>query len=398
MTARGRWAGPAMAAVVVGPCIVAAVLLWPTSVPGDLQRPELAASDEFAAGALDRAEDFQTLLRWTFLASQAVLVAVLALYARHGARFARESAAGPIGTGFLLGMLGLAFLWLAQLPFHILEFWWYRHYDVVDSDWAAFLFGDWLSLAGQFIFACGALLVAMGLARWLPRLWPLPATAVFAGLIVLFLFVAPWLVSLDRAPPALRAEAAQLARQVGVEDVPLRIEDVGQTQPNAYAFGLGPSRRVVLWDSILDYPRGEVRAVLAHEYAHHARAHLLKGVGWGVLLLAPTVLVVAFATRRRGGLATPEAVPLALLVVVVLGLLTSPLQSAASRRYEAEADWSALQATRDPRAMAGLFRNFTRDGLSDPDPPGWFHALFDSHPSTLERIEMAQAWAARRGR
>ena len=73
-------------------------------------------------------------------------------------------------------------------------------------------------------------------------------------------------------------------------------------------------------------------------------------------------------------------------------LLWMPLNAAATRRYEAEADWTALNATKDPKAMEGLFVNFTRKALSDPDPPGWWHALFDDHPSGLERIQMARAW------
>ena len=50
-----------------------------------------------------------------------------------GARFARESAAGPIGTGMLLGMLGLGLVWLVQLPFTLLDVWWARRYDLTES-------------------------------------------------------------------------------------------------------------------------------------------------------------------------------------------------------------------------------------------------------------------------
>jgi STE24 endopeptidase len=82
-------------------------------------------------------------------------------------------------------------------------------------------------------------------------------------------------------------------------------------------------------------------------------------------------------------------------VVVVVQLVTTPLQAAQSRRYEAEADWAALQTTRDPEALKALFRRFTAKALADPDPPGWYHALFDDHPSGLERVEMAEAWSRR---
>jgi STE24 endopeptidase len=156
---------------------------------------------------------------------------------------------------------------------------------------------------------------------------------------------------------------------------------------------MGPSRRVVLFDTIADFPRPEVRSVLAHEFGHLEHHHIPKGIGWSALLLVPTALIVALLTRRRGGMYDPAAVPLALLVFVGLQILATPINSAATRRYEAEADWTALQTTRDPAAMRALHKHFVSKALADPDPPGWWHAIFDNHPSGLQRIEMADAWA-----
>ncbi len=379
--------------------MIAGVHLWDTSVPGDLRLPELAAADEFSARALERARSFEEFVRISTLLSTVVLIAVLVLYARRGARFARESAAGPIGTGFLLGMLGLALVWLAQLPFGLADLWWARRHDVIETGYVEWLIDDWLGLGGQFVFLCLALLVAMGLARLLRRSWWVPAAAVFVGLFTLFAFVGPFITPDLRAPRGaqLRAEAAAIARSEGVESVPLRIQKVHDItdQPNAYAFGLGSSRRVVLWDTIVDFPRREVKVTIAHEYAHIAHHHIAKSLGWFALIVLPAGLAVAVATRRRGGFGEPAAVPLALLVVVVLQLVVSPLQAAATRRYEAEADWSALQTTRDPAALKGLMRRFTAEALADPDPPRWFHVLFDSHPTGLERVAMAEAWSRR---
>jgi STE24 endopeptidase len=295
-------------------------------------------------------------------------------------------------------MLGLALVWIARLPFGLVDLWWARRHDVVHVGYAEWLLDDFFGLGGEFLYLCLALLVVMGLARLLRRSWWIPATAAFAALFTLFAFTGPYLVPGLRAPKGerLRAQAHQVARSEGVGGVPLRIEEVHDwtDQPNAYAFGLGASQRVVLWDTIVGFPRPEVRVVMAHEYGHVARHHIAKGIGWFVLLIVPTLFVVALVTRRRGGLAEPRAVPLALLVVVILQLLSSPLQAAATRRYEAEADWRALETTRDPAAMRALFEHFTSRSLADPDPPGWYHKLFDGHPSGLERIEMARAWAA----
>jgi Zn-dependent protease with chaperone function len=91
----------------------------------------------------------------------------------------------------------------------------------------------------------------------------------------------------------------------------------------------------------------------------------------------------------------PEVVPFALLVIAVFGLIVTPFGNAVSRRYEAEADWSALQATRDPSSGQSMFRKFTADDLVQPNPPGWSYVWLDDHPTTAQRIAMALAWKAR---
>jgi STE24 endopeptidase len=348
---------------------------------------------------VEEAEDYEAVVRWLFVASQLVLVAVLAVYVRRGARFAGESAAGPIGTGFLIGMMGLALVWLAQLPFGLVELWWSRRHDVIEIGYVDYVVEDFLALGGEFLFICVALLVTMALARLLHSTWWLPATAVFVALAALFAFIGPYLTPGLEPPDArLAADARELARAQTLPPVAVRIEKVREftNAPNAYAFGLGDTRRVVLWDTLADgdFRRRELRSVIAHELGHHGHDHIAKGIGWFALLVLPAALAVAVATRRRG-LADPAAVPVALFVVVILSLVAAPLQAATSRRYEAEADWAALNATGDPQAMETLHRRFTDEGLADPDPPGWFAFLFDSHPSGLDRVAMARAWRER---
>jgi STE24 endopeptidase len=384
----------ALAAAIV----YTATRLWHTSVPGDLHLPAVDASREVGPHALHRAKSFAALLRVLFVASEVVLIAVLVVYARRGTRLLRQSAAGPLGSGFLLGMLGLGIVWIAQLPFDLIELWWGRDHHVIKTGFLEALLAEWTGLGGRFVFLCAALLVAMGLARLLRWTWWVPAGAAFGGLVLLFAFVGPWIApGLHRPPPRMRAAAAHIAAAEGVSGVPLRVEKVHDvtTSPNAYSFGLGPSRRVVLWDTIARFPAPQVDVTIAHEYGHQRHDHIRKQVLWYLLLVLPTGFAVMLATRRRGGLGCPEAVPLALLVVVVVQLVATPLQSAVSRRYEAEADWTALNTTHDPQAMIGLMRHFVSAGLADPDPPGWFATLFEDHPTLVDRIAMARAWEAR---
>jgi STE24 endopeptidase len=372
--------------------------LWDTTVPAGLDPPELDAAREFDDELLAEVEDYERVVRWLFIASQVTLLAVLAVYARAGVRFVRESAAGPIGTGFLIGMMGLALVWLAQLPFDLVELWWTRRHDVLETGYLDFVIESFFALGAEFLFICLALLVAMALARVLRSSWWLPAAAVFVGLAALFTWSAPYLTpGLERPDRATAADGRQLSNALDLPPVPVKVQEVREftSSPNAYAFGLGESRRIVLWDTFVDgpFPRQEVRWVMAHELGHHKHGHLATAIAWFALLALPGALAVALVTRRRGGLGEPAAVPVALLALVVLSLVATPLQSASSRRYEAEADWAALEATRDPHAMESLARRFTAEGLADPDPPGWFSAVFDTHPSGLDRIAMARAWA-----
>jgi STE24 endopeptidase len=184
-----------------------------------------------------------------------------------------------------------------------------------------------------------------------------------------------------------------------VDGIRFEVEEVSDETPlaNAYAVGLGPSRRVVLWDTLLDgrFSTGAVDVVLAHEVAHHSSEHLWKGTAWFVLFALPGAYLLMRVTRRRGGLARPEAVPLALLAVAVLQLALAPAATWLSRRMEAEADWKALQTTRDPEGARQLFTGFARTSLGDPDPPTWSQWLLGTHPTLADRVAMAEAWSQR---
>ena len=380
----------------------AAYLLWESEVPAGLDLPDVEARDVFSAAELEEAEDFDRFLHWTFLLSQLTVIAVFAAYARWGGRFLRESAAGRIGTGMLLAMVGFAILWLAQLPFGLAELWWQRDHGLSRVAYGDWIFENWFALGGEFLFVCFAVLVVMGLAGPLPRLWWIPGGAVFVGLATLFAFVLPYLIP-DQEPlrdQALAATAREYEAKLELEEIPIRVQEVGAdtTAPNAEAAGLGTSRRVILWDTLLDgrYSPTEVRVVLAHELGHHAREHIWKGVAWYALFAFPGAFAIASATRRRGGMREPEAVPLALLVLVTLSFLALPLQSVIVRHMEAEADWVALETTRDPGAARGLFRGFTTTALSDPDPPTWWYLFAQSHPTIVQRVAMADAWATQR--
>ena len=388
-----------LALVFAAAWTAAAWLLYGSVVPNDLSLPQVDVDAEFGRRFVDEAVRYERFLYADWFLAQVALFACLAAYARYGIRFARESAAGPLGTGMLLGMLGLAIVWLAQLPFGVAALWWQRRHDVSEVGYFEYVFGDWLALGGTFVAVCFALMVVMALARWIGSWWWIPGVGVFAAIAALFVFVGPYLVTdLERVrDPELQQTYERYERAQGVDGIPLRIEEVsGDTsQANAYAFGMGPSSRIVLWDTLLDgrFSDEEVHVVLAHELGHHSSNHIPEAIGWFVLFSLPATFLLMLATRRRGGMGEPAAVPLALLVVAAFQLVLAPAQNVVSRHMESEADWKALQTTRDPAAASGLFREFAETSLGDPSPPTWAYVLLQTHPTLAQRVAMADAWA-----
>jgi STE24 endopeptidase len=301
----------------------------------------------------------------------------------------------------LLGMLGLGIVWLVQLPFKLLDVWWARRYGLTEQGYFDWVRAHWLELGGTFVALCVALLVVMFLARWLGEIWWIPGAFAFVAIGAAFALVQPYLgETKPLRDTALQRSATELEQQQGVAAIPIDVEDVSDTtsQANAYAVGLGPTRRVVLWSTMIDgtFSDAEVRVVLAHEIGHHSSRHIPKGIAWFGLFALPGAWVLMRATRSRGGMGEAAAIPLALLVVAALQLALAPAEGWISRRMEAEADWKALQTTRDPAAARGLFIGFSDTSLANPDPPGWAHLLLDSHPTLAQRVAMAEAWQQRK--
>jgi STE24 endopeptidase len=397
---RRRVAGAGAAVFLAAVWAVAAYLLWRSKVPSSLNLPHIDTAAAFRAGALHRAASFDRGASLLWVAGVVVELVLFTLYAWRGEAFARESAAGPIGTGMLLGMLGFALLWLANLPVAVLETWWERRYGVSHTSYGAAVFGGWLALGVKFVLLCAALGVVMGLARLVGHSWWVLGAPAFVALAALFAFVSPYLVAThplhDRG---LRAAVAALERREHVDHVTVRVENVSSetSLPNAEAAGFGPSRHIIIWNTLLDgrFSSGEVRVVLAHELGHLARNHILKGIGWYTLFAFPETFLISLIVRRRGGMGEPAAVPLALLAFVVLGLVTLPIQNLISRHREAEADWLALQTTHDPGDATALFKTFVGTALSNPNPPTWEYLFLYDHPTVDQRVAMVEAWQQR---
>jgi STE24 endopeptidase len=380
--------------------IVAAVFLWRTSVPS-LRLGGLDVHRYFSPELLARAHDYGNGERVLWLLATFATLVTLAILVWRLPRSARGLGLGRVGSAIVLGMVAVSALWLVQLPFSIAGLWWQHHYDLGPFDPGSWLAAQWAVLSAQAVSALAGIALVVALAVRFPRLWWVPGAGTFVALAALLGFVSGWLGAAGTHPlrsEALRADVARIERVEHVHP-PVRMLKVSSwtNQPNAFTAGFGTSTRVVVWDTMLDgrFSRGEIDVVIAHEVGHARSRHILKGIAWYALFAFPAALLVAAVTRRRGGLRNPANLPLALLVVTVFGLATTPFQNAVSRRYEAEADWRALNATNDPADARRLFRAFVPATLDEPDPPGWYYAWIENHPTIAQRIAMVNAYAER---
>jgi STE24 endopeptidase len=223
---------------------------------------------------------------------------------------------------------------------------------------------------------------------------------VAAAAVTLYLqpvVIAPLFNRFEPLPPGeLRSEVLRLADRAGVDVGEVYRVDASRrtTAINAYVGGLGQTKRVVLYDNLIeDYPREQVRSVVAHELGHVKHRDVPRGLLW-IAIVAPagTFLVQRLAERfAGGGLDGPERPGPAALPAVVLSfsLVAFGLTCAGnvlSRQVEARADAYALELTGEPRAFVALTRSLAIRNLGDPDPPPAFHALFGTHPTTIDRI------------
>jgi len=392
---------------------VAVIVLAPGAEP--LDPVPVEASGYFDETHVERARSYRTGQAWLMLAALGIQAAALLalIFARPG--IARR-ALGRLGSRPVLGaaLAGAAIilvLAVAALPPRIVA-----HERAVDVGVSTQALGPWLwdaarstAISGALAALACALLVAF-LRRW-PRRWWVPAAAAVVAIAIAYSWVAPVVLGpifnrFEALPEgsALRAEVVELADRADVDVGEVYVVDASRrgTRESAYVAGLGSTKRVVLYDNLVENaPPEEVRLVVAHELAHVAHDDIPRGIAF-VAIVAPFGLVfvreLGGALARRGGAepGTPVALPAYILAFGIASLVLGIAGNQLSRQVEASADTFALELTDDPATMIDVQKRLSGANASDPDPPAVLTFLTRTHPPTAERIGIALAYEQRR--
>jgi STE24 endopeptidase len=241
----------------------------------------------------------------------------------------------------------------------------------------------------------------VGLRHALPSAWPAVAAAALALVVFLLAFVAPVVLEpvFNHFEPLederLASELRAVADRAGVPVRDVLVADASRrtTKVNAYVSGIGATRRVVLFDTLLEAAdEGQLKVVVAHELGHRRERHVVKltlGLMW-----AAALWIVLLWGIIGGRAASPRDLPLVLLISTALRAVVLPFGAWISRRFERVADRFSLDLTHDLPAYERTHLGLARKNLGDLAPPKLAYLLLFSHPTTPERLAYGRAWAA----
>jgi STE24 endopeptidase len=352
----------------------------------------------FSPAQIEKGDAFRTGQLWLFGVGTAVELAALVLLVRRPPRILSRRFRRPVRAGAATAAALSVGLAVVALPVSVASRERAREVGLVTQGWGGYAW-DWVrgQAIGALLAAGGGALLLVVMRRLGSRWWMAGAVLVVAyGVAITTLapvVLAPIFNTFKVLPRGeLRSDVLALARRAGVDVGQVYEVDASRrtTGANAYVAGLGRTKRVVIYDNLIeDFPPGDTRLVVAHELGHVRYRDVPHGLLWLAIVAPLGVLAVAVLTRAlapEDAEGTPAVLPAAALTLAVVTPVIGCISNQLSRDVEQRADAYALRLTHDAQAQIDFQRRIAIKNVSDVDPPEWVHFLLGTHPTTLERI------------
>ena len=328
-------------------------------------------------------------------------------------------------TGMNLNIIGQALIFfaalavisgIAGLPFDLYHtFVLERKYGFSTITWKLWLADLFKSLLISAIMMAIIVSALIAFITYLPKSWWFWGWAFFTLFQLVMLWLYPVLIAplFNKFEPikdeSLKEKIMALLSKAGLQAKGIYQVDEGKRSKhtNAYFTGIGKTKRIVLYDTLLSsHTQEEIVSVLAHEIGHWKKKHILKQLAFMILasliLFYLVYLIVSWPPLYGafGMIQTPVYAGLFLvsLYLAAGGFFFSPTGSAITRHFEREADRMAFDLTGTAKPMVSALKRLAKDNLSNLHPHPWYVRFYYSHPPLTERIEYLQAMDYKNGK
>lgn len=291
------------------------------------------------------------------------------------------------------------FTFLAMLPFRFISYQLARFYGTSTMILTHWIRNRGIDFLVDFLLMMTIIHIVLFLIKKFPRRWWLATWLTFIPFAFFFMLIQPVLIdplyndfhpleneALEREILTMAADAGVSASSVFVVEVSDRTNTI-----NGYVTGVGPTARIVLWDTALQQLNEDaIMFLMAHEIAHYVYRDIYRGIVVAIIFAFGGLFIV-YKIIDKMDKDSLKRIPIALLTIWILLFAISPATNFISRQIEHRADIFALEMTNDPQGGIDLFQTLATTSLNEVNPPRLVRIFRSTHPSLFQRINTLMA-------
>ena len=292
-------------------------------------------------------------------------------------------------------LIQLILLPLAYYRGYIIE-----HRFGLSNQTLAMWFSDYLKENGIsiLIFSLGMTGI-YALMVYIPKYWWIISSAVLAIFVVAATYLYPILIDplfykFEKLKDTnFQEQIINITGKASIEVKEVLVADASRktNKANAYFTGIGGSKRIVVFDNIINnFSRKEALNVIAHEIGHWHYWHIVKSIIIGIISGTAGLFLINAVFTYSSMVGDFKSILVIILLISIISFLSLPLQNAVSRTFERQADNFTMQATENPDAQIQLMLKLAESNLSNVSPHWYIKYFLYSHPPIMERIEAAK--------